>query len=130
MKIILTNQETETIFFDAMCNGLSYVCSYGFDLDFSRKKYDQAKANTPPSKYGKPCYEEVIMQLLREGGSITLVDVEGDGSETSTITLQEVYDRISNVDARVLVEAINEDGDADTADAILQTVFFNEIIFG
>jgi urease gamma subunit len=125
MKIILTTQESEDIFFDALCNGLSYVCGYGFEIDFSRKDYAKAKDNT-----SNAAFEEVLMQILRDGGTITLADVVNDGSETSTITLQEVHDRVSDVDARVLIEAINEDGDADTADAVLQTVFFKEITFG
>jgi hypothetical protein len=125
MKIILTKQESEDIFFDAMCNGLAYVCGYGFEIDFSRKDYAKAKDNT-----SNGAFEEVLMQILRDGGSITLADVVNDGSETATITLQDVHERVSDVDARVLIEAINEEGDADTADAVLQTVFFKEVTFG
>jgi hypothetical protein len=125
MKIILTKQESEDIFFDAMCNGLAYVCGYGFEIDFSRKDYAKAKDNT-----SNGAFEEVLMQILRDGGSITLADVVNNGSETSTITLQDVHERVSDVDARVLIEAINEEGDADTADAVLQTVFFKEVTFG
>jgi hypothetical protein len=29
-----------------------------------------------------------------------------------------------------LMDAVNENDDADTADAILQTVFYGEVIFG
>ena len=125
MKIVLTHQESESIFFDALCNGLSYVCGYGFEIEFDSKDYAQAKANT-----SNGAFEEVLMQILRDGGTITLADVENDGAETATINLQDVHERVSDVDAAVLIEAINEEGDADTADAVLQTVFFKEITFG
>lgn len=125
MQIILTDQESENIFFDALCNGLSYVCGYGFEIDFSRKDYAKAKDNT-----SNGAFEEVLMAILKNGGSLTLVDVENDGEETATISLQDVHERVSDVDAAVLIEAYNEDGDADTADAVLQTVFFKEITFG
>lgn len=125
MKIVLTHQESESIFFDALCNGLSYVCGYGFEIEFDSKDYAQAKDNT-----SNAAFEEVLMQILRDGGTITLADGVNDGAETATISLQDVHERVSDVDAAVLIEAINEEGDADTADAVLQTVFFKEITFG
>ena len=125
MQIILTNQESENIFFDALCNGLSYVCGYGFEIEFDSKDYAKAKTTTSNGSF-----EEVLMAILKNGGSLTLADVVNDGAETATISLQDVHERVSDVDAAVLIEAINEEGDADTADAVLQTVFFKEIIFG
>jgi hypothetical protein len=125
MKITLTNKESEDIFFDAMCNGLAYVFGYGFEIEFDRKDYAKAKSTT-----SNGAFEEVLMAILKNGGSLTLADVVNNGSETATISLQDVHERVSDVDARVLIEAINEEGDADTADAVLQTVFFKEITFG
>ena len=125
MKIILTDQESENIFFDALCNGLSYVCGHGFEIEFDSKDYAKAKTTTSNGSF-----EEVLMAILKNGGSLTLADVVNDGAETATISLQDVHERVSDVDAAVLIEAINEEGDADTADAVLQTVFFKEIIFG
>jgi len=125
MKIILTNQESENIFFDALCNGLGYVCGYGFDIEFDSKDYAKAKSTTSNGSF-----EEVLMAILKNGGSLTLVDVENDGAETATISLQDVHERVSSVESETLLMAYNEDGDADTADAVLQTVFFKEITFG
>ena len=124
MKIILTNQESEKIFFDALCNGLDYVCGYGFEIDSSRKDYAKANAATFNGSF-----EEVLMAILKIGGSLTLVDVENDGEETATITLQDVHERVSSVECATLLMAYNEEGDAYTADAVLQTVFFKEITF-
>lgn len=125
MQIILTNQESENIFFDALCNGLGYVCGHGFEIEFDNKDYAKAKGTTSNGSF-----EEVLMAILKNGGSLTLVDVENDGAETATISLQDVHERVNSVDCDTLLMAYNEEGDADTADAILQTVFFKEITFG
>jgi hypothetical protein len=77
-----------------------------------------------------PCFEDVLMEMLRMGKTLTMVDEEGEGDNNSTITLKDVHERVSNTPVRHLMDMINEDDDADTADVIIQTVFFNEIIFG
>ena len=42
----------------------------------------------------------------------------------------DVHERVQNTDTRHLLDAINEKDDADTADVILQSVFYGEVIFG
>ena len=44
MKITLEKQESEEIFFNAMCNGLGYVTGYGLELDYKEEEYAAAKA--------------------------------------------------------------------------------------
>ena len=69
------------------------------------------------------------MEILRGGGTLTLVDEE-NGLDPSVISLQDVHERVQNTDVRHLLDAINEEDDADTADVVLQTVFYGEVIFG
>ena len=125
MKITLTPQESEEYFFNAMCNGLGYVQDYGLGLDYEQTEYKAAK-----EKLTNPCYEDVLMQMLRDGGTLTLVDEECDGEYTRTIALKEVHERVQNTDIRHLMDMVNGYDDATTADVILQSVFFNEVIFG
>jgi hypothetical protein len=125
MKITLTPEESETYFYNALCNGLGYIESYGVYLDFFKQEYEQAKA-----KSALPCYEDILMQILKDGGTLTLVDEEGDGDMTQSINLQDVHERVQNTPLHALTDMIEENDDADTADIILQTVFYNEIIFG
>ena len=73
-------------------------------------------------------YEDIIMQLLKDGHEINLYDMEGE--EDHIITLKDVHDKVQNAPADKLLEMANENDDADTADVILQSVFFGEIIFG
>lgn len=126
MKVILTPQESEELFETALCNGLGYIES-GYDLELTYKKKDY---NSARDKLTSPCYEDVLMQLLRDGKSLTLVDHGCEGEYTSTITLSDIHERVQTTNIRHLMDAINENGDAVTADVILQQVFYKETIFG
>jgi hypothetical protein len=69
------------------------------------------------------------MQILRDGNEIALVDEEGD-EDTVTISLADVHARVQNAPTRHILDMINEHDDAVTGDAILQTVFLGEIVYG
>ena len=131
MKVQLTPQESETHFFDALCNGLQEMQYYGLELQYSDEHYKAAK-DSLKEKSGENytiCYEDVLMEILRMGNSLSLADLEG-GEDSSSITLKEVHERVSNTPIRHLMDAINENGDAITADVIIQTVFLNDVIYG
>jgi hypothetical protein len=126
MKIELTPQESETYFHTSLCNALSYVeTGYGLELTYKESDYDAAKL-----KVENPCYEDVLMQILRDGGKLKLVDHECDGEFTKSITLADVHDRVQKTDHRHLLDMINEQDDAVTGDVIIQQVFYDEVIFG
>jgi hypothetical protein len=125
MKIILTHEESEKYFYNALCNSLGYVDGYGLEMDFKRKDYKSAK-----DKLKNPCYEDILMQILRDGNKLTLVDFEGDGDQTKSITLADVHSRVQETPIRHLMNMIEENDDAETGDVILQQVFYQEIVFG
>lgn len=131
MEIKLTPQESEEYFYNALCNGLGYVSNYGVSIDYSDEEFADAK-----TKLGKEspgvflAFEDILMEMLRMGKTLTMVDEEGEGDNNSTITLKEVHERVPNTPTRHLMDMINENDDADTADVIIQQVFYNEIIFG
>jgi hypothetical protein len=124
MEIRFTEKEAQGIFLDALCNGLGYISGYGLDIIYEPEDYKKAKA-----KLVSPCYEDVILQILLDGNSLTLIDEE-DEDNVNIITIQDVYDRMSSVPFDHLSDMINGNDDATTADVILQTIFFNEIIYG
>lgn len=129
MKIILTPQESEEYFYNALCNGLGYVEGYGLDLQYSRKAYGDAKTQLQLLKPNESaCYEDVLMQILRDGGRLNLYDMEGE--EDNIITLADVHERVANTQLDHLVNMIEGNDDGDTADVIIQTTFLGEIIFG
>lgn len=131
MKIVFEKQEAENIFYSALCNGLDYVGGYGLRLEFDDADYEKAKTtlkNTPRTT--TICYEDVLMQILKEGGELVLIDEECDGEYTSRIKMEDVYERLPLTPTRFLMDMINEQDDAETADCIIQTVFFKDIVFG
>lgn len=126
MEILLTKEESEQYFLNALCNGLGWVeASYGLSLEFDDNKYQEAKLSLV-----SPCYEDVLIQILKQGGTLTLKDDEGDGDDDSVVTIQDVWDRVQRTPIRHLMDMINGNDDGDTADVIIQQVFFEEVVFG
>lgn len=123
MEIKLTNEESEQYFLNALCNGLSTIQTYSLDLTYDKNDYKEAK-----EKLDNPCFEDVLMQILKDGKSLTLLDEE-DEDNTKTITLKDVHERVQTTQFNHLSNMILEQDDAETADVILQTVFYKEIIF-
>jgi hypothetical protein len=125
LKISLTNELSEEIFFNALCNSMDYMCSsYGLDLRYKESDYKNAKA-----KLTNPCIEDVWMQMLRDGSRIGLKDLEG-GMGTEYITLDTIHERVKNVPITDLLDMIDENDDATTGEIVLQIVFLNEIMYG
>jgi hypothetical protein len=125
MKILLTPEESEKFFYNSLCNGLGYVSGYDIELTFAESHYKAAR-----KKLDGPCFEDVLMQILRDGKPLKIVDHGCDGEYNRTITLKDVHEKVQTTDASWLLQMENEEDDATTADCILQTVFFGEIIFG
>jgi hypothetical protein len=133
MEIKLTKKESEEIFYTSLCNavGTGYMEGYGLRLTCDRSEYkdcrDHLQRTNPDTEI---CYEDILMQVLRDGGKLTFVDDECDGEYTSSVSLTDVHERVKNVEPQVLVNFNEEQDDASDADMVLQTVFFGEVIFG
>jgi hypothetical protein len=131
MKIILEPQESETMFHTALCNGLSYISGYGLDLSYDEQDYKAANQKLKSEKPNETiCYEDVLFEILRMGNTLTMLDEEGEGENDSTISLSDVHERVSQAPIRFLTDMITGNDDAETADVIIQTVFYQDIIFG
>lgn len=131
MKIILTPQESEEMFYNALCNGLSYISGYGLILETDEQDYQAAKQSLKSKNPDQGiCYEDVLLEVLRLGKSLTIIDEENDGEMNSTISLSDVHERVAQTPIEHLTNMITENDDAETADVMLQTVFYKDIIFG
>jgi len=129
MTILLTHTESETYFHNALCNSLGEMRYYGLSLDVDGKAYKKARVKLQKENKST-CYEDVFMQLLRDGGTLTMVDDENDGEYTRSITIKDVHDRVAMTPLSHLMDMIQEQDDATTGDVILQSVFYEEVIFG
>jgi len=127
MKITLSHEESEEIFYNSLCNGHE-IAYYGLSLETVEKQYTEAKKRLL-EKGESPCLEDVWMEILRGGGKLTLIDSE-NGMEPAIIRLADVHERVQEAPVNHLMDAINEQDDGITADVILQTVFYKEVIFG
>ena len=131
MKIILEPQESEKMFHNALCNGLSYISGYGLTLEVDEQDYKAARQKLKSEKPNETiCYEDVLLEVLRMGNTLSMLDEEGEGENDSTISLSDVHERVSQTPIRFLTDMIKENDDAETADVIIQTVFYQDIIFG
>jgi len=129
MKIQLSTAEAENFFYNSLCNSLGEMFSHGLSLDYDENHYFAARKKLQEKKL-ITYFEDVLMQILRDGNSLTLVDYECEGEYTKSITLKDVHEQVANTPISHLMDAINETDDATTGDVIIQQVFFNEIIFG
>jgi len=132
MQIILTAEESEKMFYDSLCNALStgVLADYGLQLVYEQDHYLKAKEDLlkelPDTT---PCREDIWMRILKNGESLSLVDMEGE-EKPGIITLNDVHERVQKTPVIHLLAMENGEDDANTADAILQTVFLGDIIYG
>ena len=132
MKITLTNKEAEDYFYNALCNavGSGWIDGYGIELTYEETDYDAAKRSLKEkSPNESQCWEDVLMEILRMGKPLTMVDRENGEGDVS-IYLQDVHERVANTPIEHLMDMIKENDDASTADVIIQSVFYNDVIFG
>lgn len=133
MKIKLTPHESEVYFHNALCNaiGTGYMDGYGLEIIHNEETYNKAKQNLINDGMTNPCVEDIWMQILRDGNELEIADYETDDEEYNVkITLKDVHERVQTMPINHLINYIEENDDAGTADVLLQTVFFKEIIFG
>lgn len=125
MTIVLTDEEKVTFFYNALCNIGGYLQGYGLNVNWDEKEYSDAKA-----KLTSPCLEDVLIQILKDGGSLKIEDEEGEGENDATITMASLLANIETTPAERLLEMHNEEDDVVTADCIIQSVAYREVIFG
>jgi len=130
MKIILEPAECEQFFYDSLCNGLYELQCYGIAVKTTEKAYTSAKKRLKKAKPNEViCYEDVLMEILRGGDVLKFVDEEGF-EDPIEVTLAMVHERMNDVPLKWIMQKIERNDDAITADVILQTIAFGEIVYG
>jgi len=129
MKLQLTQQEIETVLLDCFCNGaLGELNASGIDYVYNKAKYNEFRVEGA-------CYEDNLLNLLKNGGRLKFVDVEGD-NETFFLTLNSAKEKLGEIEDANIIEKVQdiltENGNADAWHGyeILQFVLFGEVIYG
>lgn len=126
MKIILTPEESEKHFHNALCNGSMFA--QNGTLDYSIRDYNSAKKTLKKSN-SEICTEDIWLQILRDGKKLKYVDHE-DKAMNREITLKMVHERVAKTPLEHLIDAVMEKDDAITAYVMLQQVIFDDQIYG
>lgn len=112
----VTERDVDTI----ICNSFEGVTG-----DWATLKRDEHWNNKPKSIPSS----EWATKLILEGKEVTLYDNE-DPEETGTLTLEKLIKGIQlNIDKRPW-DADWEEGDAETADCIVQYAMFGDLVYG
>lgn len=105
---------------------------------YNGKEYALAKEKLEADACADACFEDVLVQILEDGGKLTFVDSENWDVRYS-LTLQMLYEGIKlAIDKEYYPEYHwYDDGkldvsiiDGDVADVILQLGLFGEVMFG
>jgi hypothetical protein len=130
MKLLLTQQEIETVLLDCFCNGgLTELFCSGIDYDYNKAKYEKFRVEGA-------CFEDNLLNLLKGGGRLKFVDVEGGDDETFFLTMASATEKLGEIEDANIIEKVkdilSENGNADAWHGyeILQFVLFGEIIYG
>ena len=132
VTITLSEEKSMELFADALANavGIGYMSGYG--LVFDCPEYDKFRKKLLSTlTAGKSiCMEDVWMAALEGGSTLRFIDEERDGDNTKSITKADVCAKVSLMPIRNLTNLLEENGDVEDADVLLQTVFFDKVIFG
>jgi hypothetical protein len=132
MEIKFTEEEALEIFHTSLCNayGTGYMQGYGIEINFDDNDYEEAKKSLiSKNQKAAPCYEDVLVEILRIGKTLTMVDNES-GEDDKVVTMNDVVSRMPKVPTKNLLKIINEEDDAEDADVVIQTIFYEQVIFG
>jgi hypothetical protein len=127
VNVELTKQESETVFYDILCNCISmgWFNGYGITLDYNKGAYNRAK-----EKLQNPCVEDVWMQMLRDGEKLFFIDWECDGEYNAEVTLEDVHTKIQTAPLEDIKTILDGTGDVINDDIVLQSMLYGEVIFG
>lgn len=105
--------------------GCAYWCS---QLDYEASEYKEAKERLIENGNSNICFEEVLVEMLESGKSLYFIDAE-DADEMYELTLEQLLNGIElNAEQRPH-DCDLENGDAITADCIIQFALFGEVVF-
>ena len=128
VEFVVSKELAEDMFYNSICNSLGYINEYGIELKYTKRDYLEAK-EVLIKDGSNVCFEDVIMQILRNGKTITFIDNE-ECEDAVTLTLDIIHQNIIYVPQKFLIDFLQENDDAETGDVIIQSILYKEIVFG
>lgn len=129
-ELYATQEVLIKIIHDCLCDGLHYFSGYGIDVKVSDAAYIDARAMIKEEGV-TICFEDVWVQVLKNGRSIVFLDVEGEGEMNGYLSLSEAtLNNFQKVPFANIINLLNEEYDAVDCDVILQTLVWGEVVFG
>ena len=95
------------------------------DEDYTEAKKSYYKRNNQNSV---ACYEDILLEILTMGKHLSFLDNETD--EVFHLSFELALSNLDKLEVERVIQLIDETDDGETADVVLQTCLFGEIIFG
>jgi len=129
-SIKMTEGFKREVLFNSLCNGLGQLYAYGLELIFNDDDYTEAKKSyyERTKKISGACYEDILLEILTMGKHITFLDNETD--EVFYLTFDLAMQNLDKLEVERVIQLIDESDDGETADIVLQTCLFGEVVFG
>ena len=130
VSIKLTEDFKKEILLNSLCNGLGQLQAYGLELIFNDEDYTEAKKSyyKRNNQNSVACYEDILLEILTNGKHLSFLDNETD--EIFHLSFELALSNLDKLEVERVIQLIDETDDGETADVVLQTCLFGEIIFG
>lgn len=138
MKVEFEQEDVKTILYDSFCNGgLSELRYASVSIDWNTKKnkanYLSAKKRLEKNKKDTICYEDVMIEILMAGDSISFTDYEGEQDFILTMqSVMNIFNSLGSEDKADLMTILTDECSCDAYNYGngLQLALFGEVVYG
>tara|TARA_B100001094_G_C18048407_1_gene728698 strand:+ start:243 stop:641 length:399 start_codon:yes stop_codon:yes gene_type:complete len=132
MKVQLDKSEMLEVLHNAFCNGgLTELQYCDVELDLDKKEYDKASKRLRKNMVEGEilCYEDVFIEMLKEGKTIHFKDYNDD--TRIGFNIDKAVDALSKQDsAKEVLETLDGRDDAWTGFNLIQRCLYGDVIYG
>jgi len=117
----------------ALADGSECLASCGVGINVRNDVFPYSAArDIARTKIDEPCYEDVLGEVLANGGTLELTDYEDNNEVVGTITLERIAKNWSKIPASIVASYVNDDGANDgwSACEVLQILAMGEVVYG
>jgi hypothetical protein len=130
MEITINQKISREVLEDIFVTALEGGSNYWYYL--SEEAIKLIRKAVPKSE--DPYLSTAILKAIEKGVEVPINDAEDEDEVIGTISLKTMNERLQKLaeskNRDALVSHINEDGDGDSADIVLQYLAFGEIVYG